>query len=551
LKAESPEVSLSSIEFIVEHPWFFISPIVIIMSLTSAFLSCMPLFYQSSSILSLESPGGDVISAKFIQKKEDILSGVLMGDGIGNIAKEVWPDIDEKAEPVKYNNLVERLRSPKSGIKLDYNTGKTPTKPGGQEFLTVSFSDTDPNLAYNVVKTTVNMIKKVSKEKAEGEIEVGLVFLRKQLEFYKEKLQVIDNEISRLKIDLKTKYPDMTEDERYLMDEMLGGISVKDYSIKTYTRVERIMKYEDKSTELKLRLLELQKKKDVIQRQIEKKEFIKAPSLSPQETENDSFVKQYSAAIASKELSMSEFLSQGFTSEHPQIKQIQSEVQRLRALREQRIKELISSEMVSGGADKASEEKARNELKDIDSEIEVINMKIDALDNYKKTSEGGSQSPASGKNAISDEISKLLEIKNEKDINQGYYNDIRQQLEAAEIKSRLEKSDVGININVIEEPRVPLDPIPNQKLKFILMAFALSATIGTGLSYIVYVVDRSIKSSSELREFLQVPVLASIDRISTYDEFRIEKIRRNIIAISLITFALLSSFIAKILVKIF
>jgi capsular polysaccharide biosynthesis protein len=147
--------------------------------------------------------------------------------------------------------------------------------------------------------------------------------------------------------------------------------------------------------------------------------------------------------------------------------------------------------------------------------------------------------------AVSVSASRLMDLRNEKEVTQRYYNDMRQQLEGAELKSRMEKEEAGIEISIIEEPKVPLEPIPTQKGKTVFMGFIIALAAGAGLAYLVDSLDRSVKSSPELRHLLHIPVVGVIDRINTNYDMKITKVRRNTIIISLLVFAILSNVIFR------
>ena len=71
--------------------------------------------------------------------------------------------------------------------------------------------------------------------------------------------------------------------------------------------------------------------------------------------------------------------------------------------------------------------------------------------------------------------------------------------------------------------------------------------VGAGLSYGANMLDTSVKSTAELRELLQLPVLASVDPISTPREAASIHARRKTIITGLVVFVVLSQIVIKIL----
>jgi hypothetical protein len=87
---------------------------------------------------------------------------------------------------------------------------------------------------------------------------------------------------------------------------------------------------------------------------------------------------------------------------------------------------------------------------------------------------------------------------------------------------------------------MPTNPIPFQKTQKIAFGFLLSVFIAGLLAYIVDSLDTSVKSAVELRTLLKIPVLGSVDQISTINEVRAKSLRNKAIVISWIVAALLA-----------
>lgn len=207
MKEENKSFSLESIDFIFYHPWLFLIPILTIFSITFTVVNNTRLDYQARAVLSFENPGGTIIDSKFTQKRTDLIGRILLGDNIKNIIKEVWPELKESREPIKYNDRIESLRSPKDGLKLVYDR----TDP---RLLSVSFINKDPKVCYKVVKATVDIIQKENKEVSSKDLEAGMAFLTKQVDFYKNKLKSVDEESASMVAELRRSMPELSDNEK-------------------------------------------------------------------------------------------------------------------------------------------------------------------------------------------------------------------------------------------------------------------------------------------------------------------------------------------------
>lgn len=542
----TPETfSITSIEFIFRRLWLFISSVVIIMSLVYAKVSIDPVEYESKAVLSFEM-GEEAAADRFADKKlasikKNLVSKALLGDNIRSIIRGVWPEIDETREPVKYNELLEMLRHPKKGIQIDDDKKIPPN------LLKLSFKSDDPETCFNALQTTIAVMKRENKKAIEDKTEASLTFLRDQLKFYKDKLNGLNGEATGIQDELVERFPELTERER----DLVSGIGVQgEKGLVKQGSLETFVMYDEMITKLNLELLEAQKKKENLKKHLEKGTL--TPRLkSAKRPDEDIFVGEYSKAIANKELQIAELVAGGYTKNHPEVKKIQSQINRLRTMTGDRMTAL--KEEKPGGYDQdATKERVLSEIEEVDFQIESLKSKINLIKDYRKVSrdqlKGGE---GDGKSNVHELVARLKELEREKEINEGYYLDIRKQLEEAELKSRLERDEGGFKIDVIEEPSVPLNPISYQKVKLLMLGMIISLMVGTGLAYFIDSLDNSVRTAKELRELFSVPVLASIDRMNTNQEIIAHKVRRNAIIAGLIVFVILSKILFKVFSAIF
>lgn len=456
MERSTSQTALASIRFLLRHPFIFIATFILIFTAILAYFFSLPAQYQSFAIISFESSRSGLTDAKFLQRKQDLLKSMLIGDNIRRIVREVWPELKEEEDLRKYGLVVNRLTNSRSGIRI--LPEKNPSRLGGQDFVTVAFMDRNPRFAYRVVQSTLNVLKTVSKATTEETIESGINFLREQIELYKEKRVAINEEISKIKSDLKKAYPYLTDQQKNLVDDQLKTIASFDLTSGAEAGSGGPHGEQGETTLSYLIAMDVQK---------------------------DPFVREYSQEIMTKEIALRELRTKGFLPAHPYVIKLNTEIERLRLFRKARIEEITGAmgPVGTAAAGGASQEEYKPNI---------------AL--------------------ISSEVARLSELKNERDVNERYYNDMRQQLEVSELKGRLERADAGIEIRVIQEPRIPMQPMPLVQSRTLFLGFIASMVAALCLTYLVDSLDDSIKSTSELRQFLLVPVLGSINKINTPHE---------------------------------
>jgi len=531
-------ISLDSVDFLFRHPWVIVYSLVIVVNFVQAYVYGTPARYQCNAVLSFEMAGTTVADRQFLDAKKELVGKVLLGENINGLIKEVWPDLDDKKEPFKYNETLEQLRDPKTGIRLQQEEKVNPN------LLTIMYQDSDPKLCYKVANATVSAVLRENSRESEEKSQASLVFLNKQLDVYKDKISNIEKETSDIKNDLLARFPELTERER----DMVVGITGQTELMKKGT-LETFVMYDERLTGLNLELLEAQKKKENLQKRLETGDV--APTgeayRGPQD---DLFIGEYSKAIAAKEVEIADLISRGYKKDHPQIKKIQAELDRLRLVRQQRITEL--KETGSQFFDReAAIERLKSNIGQLDFQIESIKSKIVMVEEYRRGARNQLRPEETGKEGlIAEKLRRLEELSKEKVINEGYYIDIRKQLEETELKSRLEKAKAGFTISIVEKPKMPVKPIPGQRIKMMLLALIISSMIGISFAYIIDSLDDSIRSSNELRKLLMTPVLATIDQISTPQEVMIKHIRRNAIIFTLACMVVVTRILVKILIAI-
>ncbi|NQU94765.1 MAG: hypothetical protein HQ549_00850 [Candidatus Omnitrophica bacterium] len=519
-----------SIEFIFRHPWLFISPFIIIMSVVFAKISDIPPKYVASATVSFETRSAPMAQSGHQYAVKTFIRKLSMGEGLDRITKEVWPSVSEEKNPDKIHVLREQLQN----IRMAYNAKES--------LMDISFQSEDAELCFKVVLAAINGLRIEMKEITMEKIEVGLKFLKKQEEYYGNKIKGINEGISDIKVDLRKRSKDLTDAERALISEITGE---RDLAARDQAAIQKMAKYDEMLSELQLELLEAQKNKNALKYSLESGKYLTAlPGKNPEE---DAYVERYSKQIADKELEVVNLTLQGFMSEHPQIKKIERNIQSLKALRQRRIAAISEG---SEERDIQESETAKKEAKNLlGSQIEEVDLKIATLEEkielVRKKYEKASPQSLGESSVISELASRLQELTEEKKISQGYYQEIRRQIGETELKTRIEELEAGLTLVVVKKPQMPGGPMPFQKAPKVIFGLVISLFIGTGLAYTSESMDNSIKSVSELRELLHAPILGSVDRIATIGEVRLKMFRRNIIIISLIIFALSAKFLLK------
>jgi uncharacterized protein involved in exopolysaccharide biosynthesis len=537
MKDEKEILSLDSISFIFRRPWLVVIPFVVITSVTFAVLSHTTFDYRVSAVISFGVEGSSVLDDRMLERSGGLLESLFVGENVRALVKDIWPDLDEDADPTVFQNRVNMLRG-RNGVKISQ-------RGRGSRLFNVSFTSPYPETGYKVVRATIDSIKRVNRQANRSELESGLAILKGQYEFYRNRIKELDLAIIAIQDEIQEKASGMGPQERRLLSRITGEKQVQG---EIDLAMQKGMQYESILSELNLNLIAAQRRKTQLERRLESGD-LRPVIEDPLEKliKEDSTIRQANSAIAKKKLDLSAMLAQGYMPAHPSAVKIQNEIDRLEVFKQARIEQLSTAAATPEELSQAARERAEKdllaEIEELEFQVDVLEEKIRAMEIQQQSLEEQITPEGKTPEDIADLPLRLSELRQERAISIGYHTDIKKRIEEAQIRSRLQLSEDHLNIRVIEEPKMPLKPIPFQKIPKLLMGLMLAIGTGGALAYVVDMLDNPVRSASELRQTLGIPVVASIDRIFSRQEIRARNARYLGMAVALVMFTLSSGVI--------
>lgn len=518
---DSEIFSLDSLGFLIRHPWCFIYPFVLICCMAVAQVIAIPSEYRCEAFVSFGVGGGESPSQKINQRREYLTAKVFLGDNIKGIIGRVWPGVTEQTNPIWYNILMNRLRSGKGGIEID----SSKSSPG---LVGISFTSSSPAVCYRVVQATIETIKIENRKTVEESVDSAVRFLTRQLNLYRDKLSTIDGEILKASAKLRDMATGLNVEQRELVfritDEQIMQQQGDDRAVAGGTRNINLL------ADLEMKLIETKNRKQLLQMRIDNKDFTSMSSGS-QDLKDDVFAR----AVEEKKLAMFELVSRGCLPDHPDVKRLQKGISDLNALREKQMQEMADSgeRELSDTEKKLAEQVIKKEAKELDYSIGILQEQVGLAKKYSAALEKAPVAEEALVGPAANEASRLRELRDERSIFARYYNDLRKQLEETDLRGRAEKADAAFVVEVVEPPTLPVSPLRKKTVNKFFLGLVFAIGTGAGLSYLVDSMDKSIRSAAALREMFQIPVLASIDRISTIADRQADRARRMGIIISI------------------
>lgn len=122
---------------------------------------------------------------------------------------------------------------------------------------------------------------------------------------------------------------------------------------------------------------------------------------------------------------------------------------------------------------------------------------------------------------------QLARLQREKSVADKIHSMLISRLNTLELIQTSEASDMGSGVEVLDLAIEPDDPISPNKKKIAFLAVAMGVMLGFGSAFVLEYFDRSLRSVDEVTAYLDLPVLATIPRLRTYEtDIKDKKFRR-------------------------
>lgn len=112
---------------------------------------------------------------------------------------------------------------------------------------------------------------------------------------------------------------------------------------------------------------------------------------------------------------------------------------------------------------------------------------------------------------------ELARLQREKEAAENTYSMLLARLNQSELLQASESQRMGRIAEVLDPAIVPDTPVKPNKKKIAVLAVAMGMMIGFGSAFLLEYFDRSFHSVDEVAGYLELPVLAAIPRLATYE----------------------------------
>jgi succinoglycan biosynthesis transport protein ExoP len=466
------------------HKWIFLFcfSLGLFFSIVGSFL--LPKRYRSQCTIMLELK---TIENPLAQNKEistdleqlkTIRNLILSNNRLGRVVRRLGLDQpglnrpgqnrSEPLGPLEIERLISQIRQ---NITIDN---------AGSGLFTITYTGEEPYRVRNITNTLANMFIEENLELTGSQAQTEYNFIQKQLKEYKGMLEDSEKALKEFK-------------EKNI-GQLPGEANIK---------LGHLQKLQDEWVEVKLKGKELEQKRAILRKQLTEEK----PSIV-------AFV-QREDRIRQLQIQLSELLSK-YTENYPDVIKLQAELE----------KEKKASLQSPGEAEKHDPftetsivnplyEKIKESLNEVDIEINLLQTRQQDLEKDIEVYSGRM-------NSIPAQEEKLARLTRDKNANEEAYETLLKRLAQLHMVKEMEKSAQQSRFKILDPARLPLRPIAYNPLQITLICILLSLGAGLGAMVSFEYLCRTIKDESDIQENLHVPVVATIPRVLTLEEKRLQ-----------------------------
>lgn len=433
------------------------------------FGSTWPKIYTSSTSIYVEEQNiiGPLMQGAAVQTevtdRSSIAREIIYGRKIMlKVIEELNPD-SSATNPAQTEKLIEDIK-------------RRTMVTGRRNLITIEYSDSNPQIAYEVTKHLADFFIAESLADKARESESAFEFIDKQVQEYKTKLVQSEEELKKFRSENVEAGPGV-----------VGDVSRR-------------------NAELTSRLEEISQ--ELGEAKIRRASLVRQLSGEAAAATNFSRSEQYKTRIAELQ-SRLDTLRLSYHDTYPDIVQLKAQIQELR---DTIAKEKQGGSGASGGLDESA---IANPLyQELQRSLYQTNTQIETLSaRYEQTQRALNQQLEVGKRA-QDYEARLAELARDYEVNREIYADLTRRRESARVSMNLDKEQKGLSMRIDEPAYLPHKPSGPQFIHFILAGPVIGLLLPLGIVVGLRKLDPRIRAEDKMAEELGLPLLGVVPHMA-------------------------------------
>ena len=441
------------------------------------YVAQMPDEYRSSARVHLDTDSilrpllrGLTVDVNVSQRVQLLTRTLLSQPNLENLARATDMHL-QATTPADMDRVVDRLRA-------RINIGSDRRQPN---LFNISYSDTDPRKAQEVVQALLNIFMETTLGEARQDTDLAQRFLDQQIREYEQRL-----------IDAEQRLADFRRANVGMMPTDRGGY---------YSRLQDV---ERQLEQAQLQIREVQNRRDELARQLAREQPVIEGGAG---TSWWGATSPYDARIQNMEAQLDELLLR-FTERHPDVISLRRTIADLEEQRRQDMALLNDADSASFAEQEATRtnpvfQSLRLAISSADAEIASLQVRVGQH-------EGELQRLRNMVDTIPKIEAEMKQLDRDYSLNQSQFNTLIQRRETAQMSQVVEERGEQVQFRIIEPPRVPRSAAGPNRPMYYAMVLMVALGAGAGLAFIISQLRPVFSNRKTLAAETGFPVLGSV-----------------------------------------
>jgi len=234
-----------------------------------------------------------------------------------------------------------------------------------------------------------------------------------------------------------------------------------------------------------------------------------------------------------------------YTADHPDVMRARRTVSELEPKAAAELRAAAATPPPSAEPAESPQDATRREnLRQMRAEIESLDRQVEFKEAEEQRVRGEIGEYQRRIEAVPGLESDWVALTRDYDTQQAAYRELLSKSQTAKLAANLEEESIGERFRIVDQARVPVRPLPSQRIRYNAAGLALGLLIGLGLAALLEVRDQSFRSATEVLEVLGLPVLATVPYVPTSDERTVAGRRQRLIAAGSVACVLAAGYVA-------
>lgn len=376
-------------------------------------------------------------------------------------------------DPARHSRaeLDRRIAQLRTGIVIE-DTGSRPSDPNARIY-SISYQDESPERAYQIVDRLSKVLVESSKSSEIRDIAMAEQFLDVQIADYEKRLTIAEQRLA----DFKRNNVGLMPDER-------GGY---------FSRLQNAMAaIESTRTEIQM----ASRRSDELERQLRGE----TPLI------NSANSGSLLSRLRSAEEERAGLLNR-YTSEHPNVREVERRIEELRAAIEAGDTETVVAPVDVGDSRQAQLNPVYQELRVELSKagVELESLKIRLAQQEKKAADLQREL-----NTMPDIEAQLARLNRDYEVTRSRYLDLVDRRESTQLAQHAGAATRDTVFRIIEPVRMPTTPAGPPRALYLTGVLGGAIGTGLGLALLLVMLRPTFQTPKDLKDFTELPVLGSV-----------------------------------------